>query len=92
MGLIDSPLRRSYGAEKKTSDHVVCECEASATLRHTSLDSFSLTLSMLELYIWGQSGTIIKVQGSHDWDVILRGTTGLPKPTFIGTKKGARTH
>ena len=38
MGLIDSPLCR-YGAEKGTSAHVVSECEALATLRHTYLGS-----------------------------------------------------
>ena len=37
MGLIDSPLGRSCGAEEETSSHVLCECEALATLRHTYL-------------------------------------------------------
>jgi ribosomal protein L40E len=40
MWLIDIPLCRRCGAEEETSAHVVCECKASATLRHTSLDSF----------------------------------------------------
>ena len=42
MGLIDSPLCGRYGAEEETSTHVLCECEAMATLRHTYLGSFSL--------------------------------------------------
>ena len=42
MVLIDSPLGRKCVAEEKTSAHVLCECEASATLRHTNLGSFFL--------------------------------------------------
>jgi hypothetical protein len=37
MGLRDSPLCRKYGAEEETSAHVLCECEALATHRHTYL-------------------------------------------------------
>ena len=42
MELINSPLRRKCGAEVGTSVHVLCECEALATLRHTYLGSFFL--------------------------------------------------
>jgi hypothetical protein len=42
MGLSDSPLCRKCGAEEETSAHVLCECEALATLRHTYLGSFFL--------------------------------------------------
>jgi hypothetical protein len=34
MGLIDSPLCRKCGAEDETSAHVLCQCEALASLRH----------------------------------------------------------
>jgi len=40
--LTDSPMCRRYGAEQETSAHILCECEALATLRHTCLDSFFL--------------------------------------------------
>jgi hypothetical protein len=40
MRLTDSPFCRKLGAEK-TSSHVLCECEALATLRHTCLGFFS---------------------------------------------------
>jgi len=40
--LIDSPMFRRCGAEEVTSAHILCECEALATLRHTYLDSFFL--------------------------------------------------
>jgi hypothetical protein len=42
MGLIDSPLRKSCEAEEETSAHVLWECEAQATLRHTYLGFFFL--------------------------------------------------
>jgi hypothetical protein len=42
MGLSDSHLCRKCGAEEETSAHVLCECEALATHRHTYLGSFFL--------------------------------------------------
>jgi hypothetical protein len=42
MGLADSPLCRKCGAGEETSAHVLCECEALATLRHICLGSFCL--------------------------------------------------
>jgi len=42
MGLSDSPLCRRCGAEDETSVHILCECEALASLRHTYLGSFFL--------------------------------------------------
>jgi hypothetical protein len=42
MGLMDSPLCRKCGAGEGTSAHVLCECEALATLRHIYLGSFFL--------------------------------------------------
>jgi hypothetical protein len=42
MGLLDSPLCRKCGAGEETSAHVLCECEALATLRHICLGPFPL--------------------------------------------------
>jgi hypothetical protein len=42
MGLTYSPLFRKCGAGEETSAHVLCECEALATLRHIYLGSFFL--------------------------------------------------
>jgi len=42
MGLIDSPFCRRCGEEKETSAYVLCECEASSTIRHTYLVYFFL--------------------------------------------------
>jgi hypothetical protein len=40
MGLTNSPLCRRCGAEEETSAHMLCECEALASLRHVHLGSF----------------------------------------------------
>jgi len=42
MGLSDSPLCRRFGTEDETSPHILCECEALASLRHVYLGSFFL--------------------------------------------------
>jgi len=42
MGLSDSPLHRRCGAEDETSAHILCECEALASLRLAYLGSFFL--------------------------------------------------
>jgi hypothetical protein len=42
VGLKDSPLCRKCGAGEETSAHVLCECEALATLRYIYLGSLFL--------------------------------------------------
>jgi len=42
LGLLDSPLCRKCGVREKTSAHILCECEALASLRHAYLGSFFL--------------------------------------------------
>jgi len=42
LGLLDSPLYRKCGVCEKTLAHILCECEALATLRHAYLGSFLL--------------------------------------------------
>jgi hypothetical protein len=42
MGLSDSPICRKCGAGEESSVHILCECEALASLRHTYLGSFFL--------------------------------------------------
>jgi hypothetical protein len=42
MGLSDNPTCRKCGTEKETSVHVLCACEALASLRHSYLGSFFL--------------------------------------------------
>ena len=42
MGLCNDPMSRKCGTEEETSVHILCECEALASLRHTYLGSFFL--------------------------------------------------
>jgi hypothetical protein len=42
MGLRNNPTCRKCGNEKETSDHILCECEALASLRDAHMDSFFL--------------------------------------------------
>jgi len=42
MGLCNDPTCRKFGTEEETSVHILCECEALASLRHAYLDSFFL--------------------------------------------------
>ena len=40
LGLSDIPLFRRCGAQDETSAHILCDCEALASLRHAYLGSF----------------------------------------------------
>ena len=42
MGLSNNPTCRKCGTEKETSVHILCECEALASLRYIHLGSFFL--------------------------------------------------
>jgi len=42
LGLLDSPLCRKCGVGEETSAHILCECEALASLRHAYLACFVL--------------------------------------------------
>ena len=47
LGLLDSPLCRKCGVREETSAHILCECEALASLRHMYLGSFSWSRRIL---------------------------------------------
>jgi len=40
MGLSNNPTCRKCGTDEETSVHILCECEALASLRHKYLHSF----------------------------------------------------
>jgi hypothetical protein len=42
MRLSNNPACRKCGTEEETSVHILCECEALASLRYTYVGSFSL--------------------------------------------------
>ena len=44
MGLSNNPIYRKCGMEEETSVHILCECEALATVKYTYLGSFFLDL------------------------------------------------
>ena len=42
IGLSNNPICRKCGTEEETPVHILCECEALASLRYTYLGSFLL--------------------------------------------------
>jgi hypothetical protein len=44
MGLCNDPMCRKGGTDEETSVHILCECEALASLMHAYLGSFFLDL------------------------------------------------
>jgi hypothetical protein len=42
MGLRNDPMCKKCGTEEETSVHILCECEALASLRYAYLGSFFL--------------------------------------------------
>jgi hypothetical protein len=42
MGLGDNPICRKCGTDEETSAHILCKCEALASLRYAHLGSFLL--------------------------------------------------
>jgi hypothetical protein len=63
LGLLDSPLCRRCGAEEETLAHILCECEALASLRHACLDSFFLEPEYIKSISLGAFWNFIKVTG-----------------------------
>ena len=66
MGLGNNPNFRRRGTEEATSDHILCECEALASLRHTYLGSFFLDPEDIKKQVVGLSGASAKAQGSFN--------------------------
>ena len=53
MRLINNPICWKCGTEEETSIHILCECEALASLRHAYLGSFSCDLENIKSLILG---------------------------------------
>ena len=66
MELINNPWCRRCGEADEASAHRICECEASASLRHVNLGSFFLDPEDIKSLIWVPSGTLTKKQGSPE--------------------------
>jgi hypothetical protein len=63
MGLSDSPLCRRCGGEDETSAHILCECEALASLRYAYLGSFFLEPEDIKSIHLGAIWNFSKVTG-----------------------------
>jgi hypothetical protein len=59
----DSPLSRRCGTEEEISAHILCECEALASLRHAYLDSFFLEPEDTKSMSLGTARNFSKVTG-----------------------------
>ena len=63
LGLLDSPLCRRCAAEEETSAHILCDCEALASLIHAYLGSFSLEPEDIKSISLGATWKFSKVTG-----------------------------
>jgi hypothetical protein len=63
LGLLDSPLCRRCGAQEETLAHILCECEALASLRHVYLGSFFLEPEDIKSLILGAIWNFSKATG-----------------------------
>jgi len=63
MGLSDSPLCRRCGAKDETSAHILCECEALASLRQVHLGSLFLEPQYIKSIILGAVWNFSKATG-----------------------------
>jgi hypothetical protein len=63
LGLVDSPLCRKCGVKEETSAHILCECEALASLRHAHLGSFFLEPGDIKSINMGAIWNFSKVTG-----------------------------
>ena len=53
MQLSNNPICRKCGTEEETSVHILCECEALASLRYTYLGSFFLDPEDIRVLVMG---------------------------------------
>jgi hypothetical protein len=66
MGLNNSPLCRSCGAEDETSAHILSECVALASLRHVYLGSYVLDPQDIKSLSLAAIWNLVKEQGSPE--------------------------
>jgi hypothetical protein len=66
MRLADSPLCRKFRADDETSAHILCSCEALASLRHAHLGSFFLEPENIKNISLGAIWNFSKAAGFHE--------------------------
>jgi len=69
LGLLDSPLCRKCRVGEETSAHILCECEALASLRHAYLDSIFLEPEDIRSLGLGVTWNYSKVAGLPRFDM-----------------------
>jgi hypothetical protein len=77
MRLTDSPLCRKCGVDDRTFSHILCQCEALASLRHAHLGSFFLEPENIKNISLGAIWTFSKVAGLP-WE-----TTGAQRAHYL---------
>jgi hypothetical protein len=65
MGLCNDPICRKCGTEEENSVHILCECEALASLRHVYLGFFFLDPEDIRELGMDPSGTLLRGHGSY---------------------------
>jgi hypothetical protein len=63
MGLSKNPTSRKCGTEEETSVHILCECEALASLGHKYLGSFFLDPEDIRMLGVGANWNFVKGTG-----------------------------
>jgi len=63
MGLNDNPTCRKCGTEEETLAHILCECEALASLRHAHLGFFFLDPEDIRVLGMGAIWNFVKGTG-----------------------------
>jgi len=63
MGLSDNPTYKKCGTKEETSVHILCECEALASLRHINLGPFFLDPEDIRLLGVGAIWNFVKGTG-----------------------------
>jgi hypothetical protein len=89
MGLMYSPLCRKCGAGDEISAHILCRCEALASLRHSYLSSFLEPGDIMSITL-GAIWSFTKAAGLP-WQVIGAQRARNLRPRCIGAL-GPQTH
>ena len=85
LGLHDSPLCRKCGVREETSAHILCECEALASLRHMHLGSFFLEPEDIRSLGLGAIWNFSKATGLTWFDMGHKGPA--QRPRCIGAER-----
>jgi hypothetical protein len=86
LGLLNSPLCSKCGVKEETSAHILCECEALASLRHAYLGSFLLEPEDIKCLGLGAIWNYIKVTGLPRFHMGHKGPVK-SRPRCIGAER-----